>query len=92
MIRVIPNLRMGFIFCGKHLLMTRIQMNDQGPMGPLILSIDGHMKKTSCSLVDLRVLYVQESDQESLVLPTWVLMFNGFGWNITIHVLIKLLT
>ena len=48
-------LRMGFIFCGKHLfLMTWIQVSDQGPMGPLILSIYGHMKKTSGSLVDLK--------------------------------------
>ena len=40
-------------------------MSDHGPMGPL-LSIDGHMKKTFGSLVDLkggfRVLYVQESE------------------------------
>ena len=42
-------------FCSKHLLiMTRIQMSDQGPIGSLILSIDGHMKKTSGSLVDLK--------------------------------------
>ena len=28
---------MGFIFCGKHsLLMTRIQMSDQRPKGPLV--------------------------------------------------------
>ena len=28
--------RMGFIFCSKHhLLLTRIQVNDLGPMGPL---------------------------------------------------------
>ena len=46
-------LRMGFIFCGKHLLMTRIQVSDQGPMGPLFLSFDGHMK-TSSWLVDLK--------------------------------------
>ena len=60
-------LRMGFIFCGKHLLlMTRVQVSYQGPMGPLILSIDGHMKKTSGSPVDLRVLYVQESNQEKV--------------------------
>ena len=29
--------RMGFIFCGKHyLLLTRIQVSDRGPMGPLV--------------------------------------------------------
>ena len=28
-------------------------MSDQGLMGPLFLSIDGHMKKTSGLLVDL---------------------------------------
>ena len=44
--------------------MTKIQVSHQGPMGPLILSIDGHMKKTSGLLV---VLYVQESDQEKVL-------------------------
>ena len=29
-------------------------MSDQGPMGPLVLSIDGHMEKTSGSLVDVK--------------------------------------
>ena len=29
---------MGFIFCGKHLLLvTRTQVSDPGPMGPLVL-------------------------------------------------------
>ena len=38
----------GIYILDKHLLlMTRIQVRDQGPMGPLILSIDGHMKATS---------------------------------------------
>ena len=47
-------LRIGFIFCGKHLLlMTRIQVRNQSLVG-LVLSIDGHMKKTSGSLVDLK--------------------------------------
>ena len=46
-------LRMEFIFYGKH-LMRRIQASNQGPMCPLVLSIDGHMKKTSDSLVDLK--------------------------------------
>ena len=74
-------LRMGFIFCGKHLLlMTRIQVSDQGPMGPLILSIDGHMKKTSGLLVDLKgAVCTRIRSGKSLVLPTWVLLFNGFG-------------
>ena len=48
-------LRMGFIFCGKHhLLMTKIQVSDQGPMCPLVLSIDSHMKKPSGMIVDLK--------------------------------------
>ena len=34
--------------------MTRIQVSDQGLMGTLVFSIDGHMKKTSGSLVDLK--------------------------------------
>ena len=34
--------------------MTRIQVRDQGPMDPLVLSIDRHMKKTSGSLVDFK--------------------------------------
>ena len=79
-------LRMGFIFCGKHLLMTRIQVSNQGPMGPLILSIDGHMKKTSGWLVDLKgAVCTRIRSGKPLVLLTWVLLFNGFGWNITIH-------
>ena len=42
LIRVITNMdlgvaEMGFLFCGKHpLLMTRTQVSDPGPMGPLI--------------------------------------------------------
>ena len=42
MIRVILKMdlgvgEMGFIFCGYHpLLVTRIQVNDPGPMGPLV--------------------------------------------------------
>ena len=44
--------------------MTRIHVSNQGPIAPLVLSIDGHMKKTPGALVDLRVLYAQESDQE----------------------------
>ena len=43
-----------------NILMTRIQVSSQGPMGPLALSIDSHMKKTSGSLVDLKGAYVQE--------------------------------
>ena len=66
--------------------MTRIQASNQGPMGPLILSIDGHMKKTSGLLVDLKgAVCTRIRSGKSLVLPTWVLLFNGFGWNITIH-------
>ena len=63
--------------------MTRIQASNQGPMGPLILSIDGHMKKTSGSLVDLKgAVCTRIRSGKSLVLPTWVLLFNGFGLNI----------
>ena len=30
-------MEMGFIFCGQHpLLVTRSQMSDPGPMGPLV--------------------------------------------------------
>ena len=29
--------RMGIIFCGKHPLLTRIQVSDPGPMGPLVV-------------------------------------------------------
>ena len=77
---------MGIIFCGKHLLMTRIQVSYQGPMVPLDLSIDGHMKKTSGSLVDLKgAVCTRIRPGKSLVLLTRVLFFNGFGWNITIH-------
>ena len=48
-------LRMGFIFCGKHLLhITSIQVSDQGTIHSLVLSIDGHMKKPSASLKDLK--------------------------------------
>ena len=80
-------LRMGFIFCGKHLLlMTRILVSNQGPMGPIVLSIDGHMKKTSGSLVDLKsAVCTRIRSGKSLVLQTRVLLFNGFGWNITVH-------
>ena len=80
-------LRKGFIFCGKHLLlMTRTQVSYQGPMGLLTLSIDGHMKKTSGLLVDLKgAVCTRIKSGKSLVLPTWVLLFNGFGKNITIH-------
>ena len=77
-------LGMGFIFCGKRLLMKRIQVSDQGPMGPLVLSIDGHMKKTSGSLVGLKGV-VRVRSGKSLMLATRVLLFNCFGWNITIH-------
>ena len=80
-------LRMGFIFCGKHLLlMTRIWVSDQDLMGPLVLSFDGHTKKTSGSLLDLKgAVYTRIGSGKSVVLPTWILLFDGFGWNITIH-------
>ena len=35
-------------------IMTRIQVNDQRPMGPLVLSINSHMKMTSGLLVYLK--------------------------------------
>ena len=61
-------------------------MSNQGLMSPLILSFDGHMKKTSGSLVVLKgAVCTRYRSGKSLVLPTWVLLFNGFGWNITIH-------
>ena len=61
-------------------------MSDQGPMGPLILSIYGHMKKTSGSLMDLKgAVCTRIRSGKGLVLPTWVLLFNGFCWNITIN-------
>ena len=51
--------------------MTRIQVSDQGPMGPLILSIDGHMKKTSGLLVDLKgAVCTRIRSGKSLVLLT----------------------
>ena len=80
-------LRMRFIFCGKHLLlMTKIQVSDKDLTGPLVLSIDGHTKKTYGSLLDLKgAEYTRIRSGESIVLPNWVLLFNGFGWNITIH-------
>ena len=34
--------------------MTMIQVSYQGPMGPLVLTIDGHMKKTFGSLMGLK--------------------------------------
>ena len=79
-------LRMGFIFCGKHLLMTRIQVSDQGLMDTLVLSIDGHMKKTSGSLMDLKgAVCTRIRSEISFVLPSRVLLCIGFGWNITSH-------
>ena len=55
-------------------------------MGPLVLSIDGHMKKTTCSLMDLMgAVCTRIRSRKSLVLPTRVFLFNGFGWNITTH-------
>ena len=58
-------LRMGFIFCGKHLLMTRIQVSNQGPMGPLVHSIDGRKIEEDIWLACES--YVHESDQEKVL-------------------------
>ena len=53
-----------------------------GPMGPRVLSIDGHIKNASGSLVNLKgaVCTIIRSGQ-SLVLPTGIFLFNGFYWN-----------
>ena len=65
----------------KHLLhITRIQVSDQGPMGPHILSIECHMKKTSGTLMDRKgAVYTRIRSGKSYVLPIRVVLFNGFG-------------
>ena len=57
-------------------------MSHLGPMEPRVLSIDGHIKNASGSLVDLKgVVCTRIRSGQSLVLRTGVLLFNGFYWN-----------
>ena len=46
--------RIGFIFCGKHLLLlTRIQVSGLGPMGPLVTIVLNGKSQMSTRLLHL---------------------------------------
>ena len=46
-------------------------------------SFCGHMKNTSGSIIDLKyTVYTRIRSGKGLMMLTWILLFNYFGWNI----------